>query len=371
VLDRLAFASFIALVAIWAGYPALIAAAASLRSLRRRPASATPPASVSVIIASREPAETIAARVHDVLDTDLALPLEVIVAVDRAKFEQTRAALATLAPAARVVAGDAEGGKAASLNAGVRAASGDVLIFTDTHQRFDRSTMPVLTSAIADARAGAVSGALALPPGTPPLVHAYWSFERWLRAMEARVHSAVGVTGAVYAMRRSAWTPLPAGLLLDDVWVPMRLILDGARIGFEPGARARETRTPEPEHEYRRKVRTLTGVFQLCAWLPAVLLPWRNPIWVQFVFHKLLRLLTPYLILVIGAWAVATLARGPGAWALLAGAAVAIPALWLWRTRSRLGRRLRTVLAEAVLLQLAMLKAGWNGVRRRWHVWDG
>ena len=41
-------------------------------------------------------------------------------------------------------------------------------------------------------------------------------------------------------------------------------------------------------------VRTLTGVIQVCAWLPGVLNPLRNRIWLQFVFHKLLRLLTPY-----------------------------------------------------------------------------
>ena len=142
--------------------------------------------------------------------------------------------------------------------------------------------------------------------GALNLAERYWRLERWLRKWEARLHSSVGVTGAIYAMRRELWKPLPANLILDDVYLPMRLVLDGWRVGFTDQARARDVRRFEAGQEYRRKVRTLTGVIQVCAWLPGVLNPVRNPIWLQFVFHKLLRLLTPYLVVIalVGmAWA--------------------------------------------------------------------
>ncbi|MCI0432997.1 MAG: glycosyltransferase [Gemmatimonadetes bacterium] len=370
MLDSLAFGSLASVLAVWAGYPTFVAIAAMLRVRRRAARAAAPPASASIVIASRESAEAIADRVRNCRDTDAPAALEIIVAVPGEHVDRTRAALASLVPEAIVVAGDPEGGKASGLNAGVRKASGDVLVFTDTHQRFDRRTIHALLDALSDPRIGAVSGALVLPPDSPPVVRAYWTFERWLRRAEARLHSTIGVTGAVYAMRRSAWVPLPAGLLLDDVWVPMRLVLAGFRIGFEPAALAHETRTHAPDQEYRRKVRTLTGILQLCAWQPALLLPWRNPVWIQFLFHKLLRLLTPYWVLILALWAAAGLARSLGTWTPPALAAIAIAALWLWRTRSKLGVRLRTLAMEAVLLQLATLKAGWNGLRGRWHVWD-
>jgi hypothetical protein len=134
----------------------------------------------------------------------------------------------------------------------VRAATGEVLVFADTHQRFDEGTIPELLRGLDDARVGIVSGALQLPESAPGVVRRYWLYERTLRRNEALVHSAIGVTGAVYAMRRALWRPLPQSLILDDVYTPMRLILEGHRVGFAPRATARETRAPSPGQEYSR-----------------------------------------------------------------------------------------------------------------------
>ena len=90
---------------------------------------------------------------------------------------------------------------------------------------------------------------------------------------EARIHSAIGVTGAIYAMRRELWAALPQGLILDDLYAPMQVVLRGYRVGFCDAAIATDARRFTPKDEYRRKARTLTGVLQLCAWLPSVLSP--------------------------------------------------------------------------------------------------
>jgi hypothetical protein len=44
-------------------------------------------------------------------------------------------------------------------------------------------------------------------------------------------------------------------------------------------------------------VRTLSGNFQLLTRLPEALMPWRNPIWLQFLSHKILRLLVPWALI--------------------------------------------------------------------------
>jgi cellulose synthase/poly-beta-1,6-N-acetylglucosamine synthase-like glycosyltransferase len=218
---------------------------------------------------------------------------------------------------------------------------------------------------------GAVSGSLRLAPGTGSMVALYWSFERWLRRTEARLHSAVGATGAVWALRRSLWQPLRAGLILDDVYGPMRVVLAGQRIGFVENAVAWETRTPTAAQEYRRKVRTLTGVLQLCAWLPAVLLPFRNPIWVQFVFHKLLRMLTPYMLTVMAIWLLVAAAEAARPATLVLGAiAGGVGLTWFLFTGRRWAERMRQLAVEGVLIQFAVLVAGVNGLRGHWQVWD-
>ncbi|HEU4630932.1 MAG TPA: glycosyltransferase [Gemmatimonadaceae bacterium] len=378
LLLPLAAALLVLLGIIWLGYPLVVALLARLRRAHPSRQSGDPAPGlaplVSVVVASADPAAQIAARVHDLLAaTYPADRLEIVLALDAVNGRARPEELAGLDGRVRVVPGDLPGGKAATLNAGVRAAAGDLLVFTDTHQRFEPGAIAALVAALrADARLGAVSGALALSGGRRARTPAewYWLLERTLRANEARLHSVVGVTGAIYAMWRELWAPLPAGLILDDLYVPMRLVLAGRRVGFEPAARATDARTFTASQEFRRKVRTLTGNLQLCAWLPGVLVPWRNPVWLQFLCHKLLRLLTPYLavgaVLALAAYAVSALWALAGWRALALAASVAALALAHPAIRRRVARQLEWV----VLLQAAAVLATVNGVRGRWTVWQ-
>ena len=357
--------SVAALLVVWLGYPLAMHLLARTRA-RRRPALDRRP-TVSVVIATRDPVDAVAARVEDVLATayDAAL-LQVIVAADHLTAGEPFA----LSGAVQVVRGDPPGGKAAALNAGVRAATGDLLVFTDTFQRFDRDAIGELVAAFGDERVGAASGALHLPDDSAGPLGFYWRMERQLRRDEARLGSVIGVTGAIYAMRRALWRPLPAGLILDDLYTPMRLVLGGHRVDFVESARATDRRVTTAAQEYRRKVRTLTGNFQLCAWLPEVLSPGRNPAWAQFMLHKLLRLLTPYWVLLIALWVgVEVIRLLPAAVLIGAGAAAGLAVLWLWRGRGALAQRARSLAVWIMGLQAAVLRATYFGVRQRWEVW--
>lgn len=362
------------LLMVWIGYPAVIALLAAPRRRRARGAEdGHGRLTVSVVVASADDADSIRARVSNLLDTDHPADcIQVVVALDAVNGRAAPEELIFADPRVVVVTGDQPGGKASTLNSGVRVATGELLVFSDTHQRFDRRSIPALAAALAaDCRLGAVSGALALSGGRRARTPAelYWLMERRLRADEALLHSVVGVTGAVYAMRGALWEPIPAGLILDDLYIPMRLVLAGHRVGFEEGARAVDGRTFDARQEFRRKVRTLTGNVQLCAWLPGVLLPWRNPIWLQFTCHKLLRLLTPYLVLLLGAslaWLAVAVLWLLGGRAAIGGAAVlGALALVLPAVRRRVWRKAEWM----VLLQAAAVVGTVNGLRGRWEVW--
>src|SRR5207244_10375072 len=99
------------------------------------------------------------------------------------------------------------------------------------------------------------------------------------------------------AMRRSLFRPLPADTILDDVLTPMRVVLAGYRVVFNEQARAFDRAAIDADAEARRKVRTLAGNYQILALEPALLMPWRNPVWLQYVSHKLGRLTIPYALL--------------------------------------------------------------------------
>jgi hypothetical protein len=151
----------------------------------------------------------------------------------------------------------------------------------------------------------------------------------------------------------------------------MRIVLAGQRVVVAESATAVETRTPTPAQEYSRKVRTLTGVLQLCAWMPALLVPRRNPIWIQFLFHKILRMVTPYWLLIAAVWLVAEVVVRVGAGPLLGGAAIlAVLALFAWIASRSFARRVRTLVVEGLLVQAAVVVAGIKGLRGEWQVWD-
>jgi cellulose synthase/poly-beta-1,6-N-acetylglucosamine synthase-like glycosyltransferase len=369
-LSALALASAWTLVAVWIGYPVVVALIAMLRRTTvPTPTSERP--RVAVVLATREDAHAVKARVRDILATDYdASRLEVVVAVDASAEMGDPADYGATDARVRVVRGGPVGGKAVNLNAGVEAATGDVLVFTDTYQRFAPTAIDALVGALRG-RWAAASGRLELPAqGMEALpVRLYWRMEVWLRRNEARLHSTIGATGAIWAMRRDRWKPLPAGLILDDLYTPMRLVLEGDRVAFVDEARAREERPLIPAREFRRKARTQTGVLQLCAWLPGVLVPIRNPVWLQFALHKLVRLLTPYLALVCvavyGTRLAAAAAHHPS-WIVALALTVVVASV---ATR---GRALAIAFHAAqtwILVQAAVVAAMWNGLRGRWDVW--
>lgn len=358
----------VALLGIWLGYPAVMWVRAQWRPRPIRPdPRAAAQRRVAVILATRASPEAVVARVRNLLESEHPRDrLSVVVAVD-GDPAPVAAALAPFGAAVATVAADAPGGKACALNAGVRAAAADVLVFADTAQRFDARTIPELVAAIEDPAFGAISGTLVLPADASPL-RAYWALERFLRRQEMLVHASIGVTGAVYALRAAQWAPLPPGTILDDVYVPMRLVLEGWRVGVVPAAKAWDSRSFDVGAEVTRKTRTQTGVLQLLQLLPA-LRTRANPVRGAFYLHKLARLTSPMWMLLLLAATTAQLASliaALGTAGLLAAGSV-VGALLLWPGGRR---RVRDALTFGVALQWALGRAVVFGSTGRWAVWD-
>jgi cellulose synthase/poly-beta-1,6-N-acetylglucosamine synthase-like glycosyltransferase len=353
-------------VLIWLGYPLVVFL---LSRFARSRVDAPVSRGVSFILASRDAPDQIAARIRNFLETGLpGESVEVIVGIDhsspheRPKFDDSRVT---------VVAGDAPGGKAATLNAAVRQARNEFLVFSDAAQAFTPETAPELLTRFSSDRVGAVSGQLILAGGRRPgtIAEVYWVLERALRKWEARLHSPIGVSGSVYAMRRSLWEPLPPGLILDDLYVPMSLVLKGWRVEFSDRATAVDARAFGNAQESVRKTRTLTGVLQLCRWLPGILSVRRNPVWVQFVFHKLLRLLTPWLLIGMLPGIVAAIALLAIRYPRLAALAALGASLLLAHPRTR--RRILELVRSVWSLQRSIVTATANAARGHWDVWAG
>jgi cellulose synthase/poly-beta-1,6-N-acetylglucosamine synthase-like glycosyltransferase len=331
-----------------------------------------PTKTVTVVIATRDSPDVVRWRVGNICQTEYPQErLQVVVAVDRTSSDALEHYRGALGEWADIVEGDSPGGKALTLNAGIRAANGEFIVFADSQQEFAPDVIPHLVGYLDDERFGAVSGAYALESdqGAKTVLGLFWQLELFLRRSEAAIHSLVAVTGAVYGLRRSLWTPLPAGLICDDLFVPLEVVLQGHRVGFCPEARAVDSRRFTKREDFRRKVRTLTGMLQLCAWRPRVLLPWKNPIWVQFMCHKLLRIATPYLLILALIGLLPLVSSVPIRAMLILGAVALLGVFALGALRPGSVKRLASQAVWAVMLQAAPLQASLNAVRGRWNVW--
>jgi biofilm PGA synthesis N-glycosyltransferase PgaC len=315
-MEILFWASLALILYVYLGYPLLLVAWSRVHPRRSalaapsahpshpsHPSHLAPPAPpVSILLAVRNEAGRLRARVDNLLSQDYDGNIEIIVVSDGSS-DDPRAALSHAPANVRLIEIPARG-KAAALNAGAAAASHDILVFADARQTFAPDALRYLVAPFGDVRIGGVTGELLLdteqrtpddPDGSVAEgVGLYWRYEKSLRRMESTIGSTLGATGAIYALRKSLWRPLPEDTLLDDVLAPMRAVLAGHIVVFEDRAKAFDRGSRDAATESRRKVRTLAGNVQILWLEPRLLVPVVNPVWWQYVSHKIGRLLVPY-----------------------------------------------------------------------------
>jgi poly-beta-1,6-N-acetyl-D-glucosamine synthase len=331
---------------------------------------------LTVVVAARNEAGAIAARVGNLLGCDYpAARLRVLVVDDGSDDGTAEAVLAIGDPRVEVLRLPAPLGKAAALNAAMARVGSELTVFADARQRFEPAALRELAAPFADPRIGAVAGELRIGDdrgdGTAAASGAYWRIERALREAEARLGWAHAASGAIYAIRTALFRPMPAGLLLDDVYTPLQVVRAGQRIWVARDAVAHDVAGSEIGREFRRKLRTLTGNWQLIAAQPWLLDPLHNPVFFAWSSHKLARLIAPWALL--AALLTAALADGPLAqlafWLQLAAYALALAALAFPRHTRRipLAGTAGSFLAlnAAALLSLPV----WLGARNPGHLW--
>ena len=297
--EALFWLSFALLAYIYFGYPVVAALRAWLHPRRsvRRPIEP----SVSILVIAHNEAGRIDTRIENLLALDYPSDrIEIVIASDGSDDETVARARRYEDSGVRVCAFDERRGKSAVLNAVVPTLHGSIVLFADARQRFDRDVLHAIVRNFADPAVGAVSGELMLEatPGTTGAGHGtafYWRYEKFVRSMESRADSTICATGAVYAIRRDAFEPIPDDTILDDILIPMRLVRRGYRVLFEPDARAYDSVAPSARHELTRKMRTNAGLFQLFARERWLFNPLRNRLWFETMSHKGLRLALPLL----------------------------------------------------------------------------
>jgi glycosyltransferase involved in cell wall biosynthesis len=358
------------------GYPVLIWLLARLfpSPWTTRPISPT----VSIVLAVHNGASLLRDQVTHLLNLDYPNIPEIILVSD-GSTDGTNELLAELShPRIRTIVIEEHAGKAVAVNAGVKLATSEIILFVDIRPEIAPGSIQELVSNFADPKVGCVAGELELrqddhDAATAAIGGHYWRYEQWIRSCECIFDSPVGVYGGFYAVRRNLVVPQPAGTILDDMFQPLSIIRQGYRSVLDARARVYDTWPKQVEGEFNRKVRTLAGNFQLFQLAPWSLTP-RNRVLFQFLSHKVMRLVVPYLLiaLLLSSMALSLVSRQfvVVAFAQILGWAIAIAGL---KSRVPILQPIASPASALLVLNAAAVVGLYRFVMHRgplWKIWN-
>lgn len=260
-------------------------------------ASETPFLSIVMVVRNEE--QWLERKLRNLMALDYPAERCEIVLVSDGSTDSTEKILRNFSgdPRIQAVMNQLPRGKAAGLNDAIDLASGEIVVFTDARQTIESGAIRLLMENFIDPQVGCVSGALML--GDPDSGEAdkgmglYWRIEKKIRELESQSGSVIGATGAIYAVRRELLAKVPEGTILDDVFIPMQVVRQQKRVIFDDRARAWDAPDLGKGIEFARKVRTLSGNYQLVQLSPWLLTK-DNPALGRLISHKLLRLAIPF-----------------------------------------------------------------------------
>jgi cellulose synthase/poly-beta-1,6-N-acetylglucosamine synthase-like glycosyltransferase len=281
-----------------AGYPMLLAwhRGRGRKTVAKDPAFET---TVSVVMAVHNGESMIRRKLEVLLGLDYPRELVNIIVVSDGSTDRTEAIAREFEDRGVTLLAVPRGGKAAALNAGMAAATGEIVFFTDVRQPLEPRCLRHLVANFADTTVGAATGELRLvrgDAGEQADMDLYWRYEIWARQIHSRIDSLFTTTGCIYAMRRALAEPLPADTLSDDAMLPLRAFFRGYRVIFDREAIAFD-HPAVAGTEFRRRFRTLAGLWQLHTRMPE-LFTRRNRMRFHFMSHKFTRLMMPWAILI-------------------------------------------------------------------------
>lgn len=273
--------------------------AALLLLPRRRWARDQAEPTVSVVVPAHDEREPLAEKLASLAELDYPSErLQLIVVSDGS------AAIAALArkeaPDAIVIELGERAGKPAALNAGLDAATGEIIVLSDSHSLLCADALRVAVRHFADPAVEAVSGRWR-ERGS-----AYDRYEHLLRLLETRSGSVASVYGGFLAIRAAGAERLPQTVVNDDLWLLCRIVRGGGRVIYEPGVVMTEAPLPT-RAAIERRARISAGRAQLAGELRGLPAGFA----LRLGSHKFGRLALPFLLLGAQVSALALARRRP------------------------------------------------------------
>jgi len=276
------------------GYPLVLSAIALLRPRPVRRCGWTP--SVTILVPAYNEAACIAGTIENKLALDYpAERLEITVVSDASEDGTDDIVRRYADRGVKLLRTAVRQGKAAALNEAIRHANGEIVVFSDANSTFAVDAVRRMVENFTDPRVGYVTGNLQYLHGEEASGRgsgAYMRYENWLRRIETRVDSVIGVNGGVDAMRRRLYAAVPADQITDFV-LPLRVIAAGFRVVFDERVHSSERANQELGSEFRMRVRVALRALRGLVYMRQALNVVRAPLPAFCIFsHKILRYLS-------------------------------------------------------------------------------
>lgn len=279
-------------------YPALLVILPARR--RDRTLFSPPVHKVAIVVTARNEAGKIASKIDNTLALERAgLELDLLVASDASDDGTDDVVLSYAEKGIRLVRSPERKGKEHAQELAIHSTDADLILFTDTGTILPQNALVHVLDAFRDPTVGAVSSIdrFITADGTLQGEGIYVRYEMWLRDLETRFHSLVGLSGSFFAARRivcERWdsrVQSDFGTALSCVQAGMRAVSDRRVIGYYKNL-------SDSRKEYQRKVRTVTRGMSSLRIRAEVLNVARFGRFSFEVFsHKVMRWATPWFLL--------------------------------------------------------------------------
>jgi cellulose synthase/poly-beta-1,6-N-acetylglucosamine synthase-like glycosyltransferase len=264
---------------------------------------------LSIIISAKNEEKIIVERIINLTEQSYDLSLVEIIVVSDGSTDATENLVQEIIENEKIkteiklISLDESRGKPNALNTAVNSSQGEILVFTDCRQKFEKDVLVNLVNYFIEPSIGAVSGELIFLESKDSSIQKqmgiYWKYEKYIRQMESKIGSTIGVTGAIYAMRKSLYDPLNQYTLIDDVVIPLAVLAKGYKVIFSRFAIAYDHVSINEKQEWNRKVRTLAGNWQLLNNKISKILNLKFRHICMVFSHKLSRIFAPFFLILI------------------------------------------------------------------------
>jgi cellulose synthase/poly-beta-1,6-N-acetylglucosamine synthase-like glycosyltransferase len=271
--------------------------------------------SVTIVVPAHNEAAVIGTKVANLAALDYPPDrLAVVLALDGCTDATAAVARSAIAQAGRpdfrLVEYPSNIGKVAVLNDQIGSAATDIVALSDASALLTPDALMRAVAHFERSSVGVVCPTYALVRSSSEGERAYWDYQTRVKADESAVGAPMGAHGALYLFRRQLWSPLPADTINDDFVLPMRILLEGYDIVYDPAIVAKELETSTPRQDFRRRIRIGAGNLQQVLRLPGLLDPRRPGVAFVFLSGKALRALMPMILLLAAATAPFLAPRG-------------------------------------------------------------